>query len=546
MRIIYLTDVHDAFEPLGNLLKVTGADLYLVAGDLIYSIFSSYRDAWKFIELQEYLKGLKTREGLEGNHFEVATSVVEDPQREIGVRKRAKDYLGFCHKAEKLLQKKYKRLEGILLGCEGKRVFVIPGNYDMDLRLTPLDHRDLHLRSMVFGGLKFAGYGGADVFTPGVPDHLRVQFKESRQDGELDSEPYRFFKKELPDLLLLHHPPYGFLDNLAGYGRVGSIGIRNFIDEAQVKVVLSGHLHEAWGADQYQGTFLFNPSNFGRFVEVDRVKKGGYFFDFIIEDGQFLVGTLRRVEGSRIYDLADYIVEGSGLRKLILDERRIEKISGRVHRKRHIRSISRYNRVKSFFLGYETEETQRKIHELRLIYRGIKKKGLRVAFDLLGSLNFGMAEAKSDIDLIVYLRGEECLPDPNDTCTIPPQLQAVFDGLSKRDLEIEVCDSIDLDQVEQAILTEDLDDTHLQRFIFYRAICRPINLRLIKEVENLLLDKPLLRKELESRVREYIRIMISSFRHTYSFTKYKSRLSEKGIPLPTEIEDALRRYLREA
>lgn len=546
MRIIYLTDVHDSFDTLKQVLNLTDADLYLIAGDLIYSIFSSYKDAWKFIELQEYIQGIKSREGLKGNHHQIAEVLIEDTHQRDDSRKRAKDYLGLCHKAERLMKRKYQRLEGIILGCEGKRIRVIPGNYDMDIRLTPLAHRDLHLRSFVFGGLKIAGYGGAKVFTPGVPDHLRVMFKESLQDGELESEPYRFFKKELPDLLVIHHPSYGFLDTLPGYGNVGSIGIRNFLDEEQVKVVLSGHLHEAWGALLHQGTFFFNPSNFGRFVEVDRVKKGGYFFDFIIEDRRFLVGTLRRLEGQRIYDLADYMVRDSGLRKLILDERRIEKISGRLHRERHIRSISRYNRVKNFFLGYETEETKRKIHELRLIYRGIKNKGMRVAFDLLGSMNFGMAETSSDIDLIVYLRGEECLLDPDDVCSVPPQLQAVFDGLTKRDLEIEVCDSIDLDQVERAILAEDLDDTHLQRFIFYRAICRPINLRLIKEVENLLLDKASLRKELESRAREYIRIMISSFRHTYSFTKYKSRLLEKEVPLPKEIEETLRRYLREA
>ncbi len=94
---------------------------------------------------------------------------------------------------------------------------------------------------------------------------------------------------------------------------------------------------------------------------------------------------------------------------------------------------------------------------------------MRVAFDLLGSLNFGIADAHSDIDMIVYLRGEECLPDPNDACTIPQPLQAVFDELHERHLDIDVCDSLDLDRVERAVLAEDLDDSHLQRFIFYRV-----------------------------------------------------------------------------
>jgi hypothetical protein len=73
-----------------------------------------------------------------------------------------------------------------------------------------------------------------------------------------------------------------------------------------------------------------------------------------------------------------------------------------------------------------------------------------------------------------------------------------------------------------------------------------VNLRLIKEVESLLLDKPALRKKLAAMVREYIRIMISSFRHIYSFKKYQTRLIEKGIRMPKEISDLLGKYLQKA
>lgn len=47
-------------------------------------------------------------------------------------------------------------------------------------------------------------------------------------------------------------------------------------------------------------------------------------------------------------------------------------------------------------------------------------------------------------------------------------------------------------------------------------------------------------------VREYIRIMISSFRHIYSFKKYQTRLIEKGIRMPKEISDLLGKYLQKA
>ena len=44
-------------------------------------------------------------------------------------------------------------------------------------------------------------------------------------------------------------------------------------------------------------------------------------------------------------------------------------------------------------------------------------------------------------------------------------------------------------------------DGQLQRFIFYRTVCRPVNLRFIKEAENLFLNKEHFRKEAEQGLR---------------------------------------------
>jgi Icc-related predicted phosphoesterase/predicted nucleotidyltransferase len=547
MRIIYLTDIHDAFTNLEKILEATRADLYLIAGDLIYTLFSSYAKAWSFIELQEFFGKQRKNGALTGSLYKIARDIIrnEHPSSDEQ-RRKAVDYIMMSDDAQRRLHKKYDKLAAMLSRFKDRQMALIPGNYDMDLTLTPLRDWNLQLRSMSFDNLKFSGYGGAAVATPGVPDHLHVPFNEHRHEGKLSSEPYDFFSSEKPDILLIHHPPYGFMDTLPQHGNIGSMGIRNYIDEASPKVVFCGHLHEAWGCRYHQGTFFFNPSNFGRFVEVNGVKKGGYFFDLIIEDGEFQVATLRKLEGGHILDLADYMYTEGELRKLVLDDYHMNILASQAQRETHIRSISRFRRVKKFFLGHETETSRHMIRELRLMYRDLKDRGMNVAFDLLGSLNFGIANPDSDIDLIVYLKGEECLPDPNDACKIPQPLQAVFDELKTRHLDIEVCDSIDLDRVKKAILAEDLNDGHLQRFAFYRATCRPINLRLIKDTENLLIRRPVLQKKLEAQVREYIRIMISSVRHIYSFKKYQSRLIEKGIKMPAEIADLLKKYLHEA
>ncbi|MBW2095550.1 MAG: hypothetical protein JRI80_11735, partial [Deltaproteobacteria bacterium] len=142
-----------------------------------------------------------------------------------------------------------------------------------------------------------------------------------------------------------------------------------------------------------------------------------------------------------------------------------------------------------------------------------------------------MAEKGSDMDLVVYLRERDCMLDELDTCQIPRPLAAVFKALEKRELNIEVCDSLDLDRVRRAIEREHREDGQLQRFIFYRIVCRPVNLRLIKGVENLLLAKERFRKEVERGLKDYLEILVSSVRHVSSFEKYKSRLRERGIPL---------------
>jgi hypothetical protein len=237
-------------------------------------------------------------------------------------------------------------------------------------------------------------------------------------------------------------------------------------------------------------------------------------------------------------------LSSKGLETIILDEKRYVRLGGMVPKTKHIEPIKQIQRVKSFFLGYETPETLVLIDELRNIYREIREQGMEVAFDLLGSLNFGMAEKNSDMDVVVYMRNRDCVLDDLDTCGVPRPLSAVFKALEERNLNVEVCDSIDLDRVRNAIETDDLEDGQLQRFIFYRAVCRPVNLRIIKRVENLLLEKEGFRSEVEKGLEDYLEILVSSVRHISSFDKYKSRLRERGITLAPDVEEALRNYLK--
>ena len=543
MRCVFVSDVHQAFSRIDTLLDQTEADLYLIAGDLMSRSFYHYQTAWRFTELQQILKGNKdpARPGEALN--QLAARLLDEEQPDT-LQSAAREYLSLCQRAETYLQKSYQRLEDIFSGHPDKTIFLIPGNYDMDLSQTALKNYDLHLNWIDSNGWRIAGYGGASVDTPGIPDHLQVAYQEEDPETGVKSKAIQLFKKVKPDILFLHQPAYGYLDTVARYGNTGSNGIRNYLDSHDVKLVLSGHHHENFGVLLADNTVFMNPSNFGSTIEVARTRPGGYFFDLLLGDDNLEVASLRRLTKTGLSNIVDYRPSGGRMQSLVLDEKQFVQLGGTLPRKKHISSIRHFQKVKSFFLGYQTPETQELVNQMRKIYRNIQRQGMEVAFDLLGSLSFGMAQKDSDMDVVVYMRSKDCVIDDVDTCGVPRPLEAVFEALEKRHLDIEVCDSLDLDRIREAIEEEDAEDGQLQRFIFYRLVCRPVNLRLIKSVENLLIKNEALRSRMEEGLEDYIDILVASVRHVKSFDKYKSRLTERGIRITPGVEAALRSYLR--
>jgi Icc-related predicted phosphoesterase len=543
MRIIFASDIHQAFQRVAELLERSDADLYLVTGDLVSRAFFRYRTAWRFMELQQILAGHRPEQGPEASLKQVAQRL-RRTLKGTPLEAQASEYLALSHQAERYLLRSYEKLEKILSRHPEKQARVLPGNYDMDLAATALKRRDLHLTCIPWNGWKIAGYGGADVMTPGLPDHLQAPFREDSTGEGIRSEAAEFFMSQAPDLLVTHQPPYGYLDVLPGYGHAGSTGLRDYVDQSSVKLVLSSHHHDQWGAALGGETLFLNPSNFGRTFEVSRVRPGGLFFRITIEEKAVLLATLCQMEKGRLHDIVDYQPIDGSLETSILDEKRYQRLGGRLPRRRHTRPIRQLQKIKALLLGYETPETQELVDELRDICRKIREKGMDVAFDLLGSLNFGMAQSHSDMDVVVYMRGRDCVLDHEDTCGVPPPLAAVFNALKERELQVEVCDSLDLDRIERAIEEEDREDGQLKRFVFYRAVCRPVNVRSIKRVENRFLEKERFRNEMERGLSHHIEILISSVRHIESFKKYETRLRERGIPLSAEVKEAIRNYLR--
>jgi Icc-related predicted phosphoesterase len=542
MRVIFLTDIHDEFEAAERILQRVRADLYLLAGDLLYRVFPTNRTAWDFMETASSLSGLKQGRPPGETLTEVALSLKAMGKKtpHYGL---ATHYLRLCHQARSRMLSSYRKLGDILDKYPNSVIRVLPGNYDMDLTQTPLSARNLHLQFLDLGGVRVAGYGGARLITPGVPDHLQVQFREERTPEGLYSEALDFFRSVRPHLLVVHQPPYGLMDELQGQGPIGSLGIRQYLDEEAPMAVLCGHMHHRWGARRLGKTWCLNPSNFGRVQEVSGVRRGGYFLDLGLGSHGVSWAMIRRLVGERIVDVVHYQPRGGAVRQVILDEGHFKAMGGRVSGPKHIRPFRQLQVVRSFFLRQETPQSRALVRELRAVYRSLERKAVHVAFDLLGSLSLGMAGEGSDMDLVIYLRGLQCQEDEQDVCRVPEPLSRVLEAIEKRGIRAEICDSIDLERVERAIERQDREDTQLQRFVFYRAVCRPVNLRLIKEVENRLFGKERFRRSLEKKLQEHLRILVSSGRQLDSWGKYMERARESSVEIPPRIHKAIMEYL---
>ncbi len=544
MRIVYATDLHGSFKLIPPLLDLTSADLYICAGDLLRRHFRHARHLARFTVLQQYFRNVQCAQKSELRGRAFVESWLSSSAISKNERAKAKEYLRLHQLAHQNILEELARLEDIFSAYPEKKIYVLPGNYDIDLKGTPLGARDLHRAIISTNGITLAGYGGAPVLTPGIPEDLSVPYNEHRAQGTLFSEPREFLARAAPDIVVLHLPPFGYFDLLRSYGHIGSVGVRDYLDQFSPTVVLCGHFHEHWGVAQHKRTIIANPSNFGQIVEITGQRQGGYFFDFILNEGSFAVGTLRILERGAIYDIADYRLDPAGpLKLVIIDERRLRTLSReKAEPGPVLKQIRYFNEVKHFFRRYETPATVRRIEDLRKIYRKLRAQGHLVAFDVLGSVNFGMSEPDSDVDLVVYRRCP-CIKDVADEpCSLPKALSECFNDLEVT-YQVEITDCVNLNQVEHAIRNEDPYDPALQRFVLYRSICRPINLRMIKEVETLFMEKKGLRQRVEYLLKDYFKEMVITNSHIYSFKKYEARLHDQGTRLPPRIQQKLNAYL---
>lgn len=207
--------------------------------------------------------------------------------------------------------------------------------------------------------------------------------------------------------------------------------------------------------------------------------------------------------------------------------------------------------LKEYFRLYTTRETQKRTLDLIRIARIIQQSGDPVAFDLLGSINFGMAEDKSDVDMVFYL---DCQHKEEATYQNTPRLRfyetlvltSLVHEVSEQPFHIEIVDCINLGRLRYLIDNEIWDDDLILRFVFYRTICRGVNKSILRDFEKAIMDKEVLFKNIENQLTEYLVEFTKTHGHRMSFEKYKTRLQDRDIKIPGSIFEKLSQYLTQS
>ncbi len=551
MRLIYAADIHGAFERVKALLSETVADLYIIAGDLIDIPFYTMNTAINYHELQSFFHGLRFRMKKEKMNIDnFVDELLDMPDTSEEIEEKGSKYQQYTIRARRVLQQKYKVLENIAAMKQTTPIFSLPGNYDMDLKHTSLHERDLHLHWYNVQGLKIAGYGGANIWTPGIPERYVVDYQDGKGSSINRNEMITFFKAVNPDVIVTHQPAHGIHDRVMQFGPSGSTALRSFCDSNPVLACLTGHIHADWGFQISEKTIYLNPSNFGEVTLLTGgVSEGGFFYVLEFDSHTVQKIIFKKLVDNRIYDIIDYIREKGQWVEKIIDQERYNALKAgdnfdmKIKKCSHIPEIELYNEIKEFYRMSQTDETEERLDKLEEVAQRIEEKIQDdIGMDVLGSTNMGVCQAGSDIDFVLYIRCPEGVTDLSES-TQYKKAQSLLEEILRPDYAFQLMDCIDLGVVERAIREKNYECEMTQRFVSYRSICRPINYRVISPVEDLLNKDMEYRLELEGSVQSYLKIFINTSQHTRSFDKYESRLNAIGIKLPESIRQKVIDYL---
>jgi len=147
-------------------------------------------------------------------------------------------------------------------------ILAVHGNWDRIEVCDFLEERgyNLHSNGRIINDIGFFGVGGSNK-TP------MKTVSEYAEDDLYDflMEGYNKVKSARTIVLISHAPPRNYRDRTFLGFRGGSSGIRNFIESHRIDLCISGHIHEAYGIEEFDSTIIANAGTFrkGAFIMVD-------------------------------------------------------------------------------------------------------------------------------------------------------------------------------------------------------------------------------------------------------------------------------------
>lgn len=151
-------------------------------------------------------------------------------------------------------------------------IYSVLGNCDHPSFINELNNYKINVQGSVkhFQDFIIVGSGGASKFTGTTPNE--------RTESELIADiTDNYIQKDNDHLILItHNPPYGVkIDKVAPLVHVGSKLIRKFVEDAKPLMIVSGHIHEAYGMDTIGKTIVINPGALceGRYAIAEIAKE---------------------------------------------------------------------------------------------------------------------------------------------------------------------------------------------------------------------------------------------------------------------------------
>ncbi len=137
------------------------------------------------------------------------------------------------------------------------KTFALPGNCDPFEVLGAIDAsqaENLHLAKIEMHGLTFIGFGGSN------PTPFNTIFELPEDEIFNGINDLIEFDKGSSTVLVTHCPPKGYRDEVLGRGKMGSEAIAQVVEKYKPRLVISGHIHEAYGVEELGATTtIVNP-----------------------------------------------------------------------------------------------------------------------------------------------------------------------------------------------------------------------------------------------------------------------------------------------